>query len=159
MPADRSLTLSLPALDGEKWLALLKSPAPAGDPLSAARFRYPEALTLRTPAMTLGGQVWHQLALTRSNVAGSSKVAAKGKKINGTLTMAANAPWRAELAYLCYNPTFATAGGDAGASHTEQLLSDSDTFAGWPALSFTSAGLKGRIWGRSAPLSNRSRTH
>ncbi|RLR17717.1 AsmA2 domain-containing protein [Sodalis-like symbiont of Bactericera trigonica] len=137
LPADRSLTLSLPALDGEKWLALLKSPDQAGDPLSAARVRYPDALTLRTPALTLGGQVWHQLALNRSNVAGGSKVAAKGKEINGTLTMAANAPWRADLAYLYYNPTFATAGGNAGASPTEQLLSDSDTFAGWPALSFT----------------------
>ncbi|MGL9722810.1 AsmA2 domain-containing protein YhdP [Sodalis sp. (in: enterobacteria)] len=150
LPTDKSLTLSLPALDGEKWLALLKSPASGGETLSAARFRFPDALTLRTPALTLGGQVWHQLALTRNNVAGGSRVTAQGKEINGALTMTANAPWRADLDYFYYNPAFADARADAASSPTAARLNDSASFADWPALAVAcrQCWIKGQNLGR-----------
>ncbi|WP_025246653.1 DUF3971 domain-containing protein [Candidatus Sodalis pierantonius] len=101
-------------------------------------------------SLTLGGQAWHQLALTRNNVAGGSRVTAQGKEINGALPMTANAPWRADLDYLYYNPAFADASADAASSRTAARLNDSASFADWPALAVAcrQCWIKGQNLGR-----------
>lgn len=151
LPAYKSLMLSLPFLDGEKWLSLLKSPVSGRHTmLQSGRFRFPDVLNLSTPLLTLGGQSWHQLALTRSNVAGGSKVTAKGKEINGTLTITDNGPWRVDLSYLYYNPTFPDANKDLASSRLSALFNDRASFAGWPALAIvcSQCWIKGKNLGR-----------
>ncbi|TKI06879.1 AsmA2 domain-containing protein YhdP [Martelella alba] len=136
LPADKSLTLDLPPLDGEQWLALMTPQSRTAGKAVVSRFRFPEALTLKTPLLTLGGQQWHELSLTRRDIAGGSAVALQGREVRGTLSMMDQGPWRADLDYLYYNPLWPknshTSGGDSRDS-----LFGGDTaqpFADWPAL-------------------------
>ncbi len=137
LPAGKSLTLDLPALDGEKWLALMTPQSRSTGKAMASRFRFPDALTLNTPALTLAGQQWRDLTLTRSNTLGGSLIAAKGKEINGKLAMADNGPWHADLGYLYYNPMWAKGAQTAPDAPQNALFSDDDptvSFNDWPAV-------------------------
>ncbi|CUX97443.1 AsmA2 domain-containing protein YhdP [Candidatus Hoaglandella endobia] len=136
LPKDKSLTLSLPAINGEKWLPLLlKPPALTGETQTAVWLQFPDTLKLSTPALTLGRQIWHQLVLTSNKLASGSKVTAHGQEINGTLTILNHAPWRAELAYLYYNPVINI---DSSVVYPSgELYSTSDTLDTWPTMLFT----------------------
>ncbi|WP_413729350.1 AsmA2 domain-containing protein YhdP [Sodalis sp. RH22] len=132
LPDGKSLTLNLPALDGEKWLALMTPQSRSAGKAVASRFRFPDALTLNTPLLALGGQQWHALSLTRRNTLGGSVVEARGKEIDGKLALANQGPWRADIRYLYYNPLWPK-NGAAG----DTLFQDDDPAAGfsdWPAL-------------------------
>ncbi|MGE2624903.1 hypothetical protein ACQH8C_27565, partial [Escherichia coli] len=63
---------------------------------------FPQTITVRTPALTLGGQKWNNLSLVSQPAANGSKVEAQGREINGTLTLRDNAPWQAAIRYLYY---------------------------------------------------------
>ncbi|HEY0211729.1 AsmA2 domain-containing protein YhdP [Acerihabitans sp.] len=132
LPQGKSLTLNLPALDGEKWLALMTPQSRSVGKTVASRFRFPDALTLNTPVLTLAGQQWHQLSLTRNNTFGGSAVEARGKEIDGKLLIAGQGPWRADIRYLYYNPLWPQSGA------AQETLFDNDAatsgFSDWPAL-------------------------
>ena len=135
LPQSRSLTLHLPPLDGEKWLALL-SPAlqqPGGAQGKVGSFRFPTTVTLTTPQLLLGGQAWHQLELAARQQFGGVNVSAKGKEIDGSVLIADSGPWRADINYLYYNPQFADdkpAPLAAPPSAPAQRVS----FRGWPSV-------------------------
>ncbi len=152
LPEDRSLSLSLPALNGEKWLALMMPLSQSAGKSAASRFRFPDALALSTPALTLGGQRWHDLTLTRRNIAGGTRVDAKGQEIAGTLSMIDNGIWRAALDYLYYNPEWPEDKASAGGGQTDPLpdaerLKD---FSGWPAVQWRckACWVKGQNFGQ-----------
>lgn len=67
LPAGKSMTLNLPALDGEQWLALL---APAlkqgGGSGQVGGFSFPTTVALTTPQLLLGGRP-HKLTLSAEN--------------------------------------------------------------------------------------------
>ena len=135
LPAGKSLTLDLPALDGEQWLALMTPQSRTAGKAAASRFRLPDALTLKTPSLTLGGQQWHQLALTRTDIAGGTAIEAHGREINGKLALMDQGPWRADLDYLYYNPVWPK--GQAGGSGQDTLFGGNDSapsFSDWPAV-------------------------
>ncbi|TCL04839.1 AsmA2 domain-containing protein YhdP [Sodalis ligni] len=137
LPADDSLTLNLPSLDGEQWLALMTPQSRSEGKAVVSRFRFPDALTLNTPLLTLGGQQWHDLALTRANIPGGSAVVARGKEINGKLTLPDRGAWQADIQYLYYNPLWPKTQATAAGKDQNALLGGDDTapsFSDWPSI-------------------------
>lgn len=128
LPETAGVELNLPPLDGAQWLVLLQQGV-ATNVSSATAF--PENITLRTPALTLGGQQWNNLSIVKQPVAGGSKVEAQGREINATVTMLDNAPWLAAIRYLYYNPTAAKRDP---LSPTRLLTKRQIDFSGWPDL-------------------------
>jgi uncharacterized protein (TIGR02099 family) len=134
LPKDKSLTLSLPALDGEQWLGLL---APAAKQSSGAgkigNFKFPTTVALNTPQLTLGGQAWHNLQLAVQQQLAGTTITAKGKEIDGSLSMPDRGPWRADLSYLYYNPQFSDGKNAPGATNP-LATGERISFRDWPSL-------------------------
>lgn len=146
LPATSGMTLNLPPLDGEAWLGLLAGGTGAG----GGQAYLPGDITLRTPALTLGGQRWHDLEATLSQtVAGENVVQAKGREIDGKLVMRQHAPWLGQLSYLYYNPQWPAASGSTPFSGEQASGID---FSSWPAvnLSCNECWLRGQRFGRMA---------
>lgn len=145
LPQNAGVELNLPPLDGGEWLALFQQGA-AQEVSDSAQL--PQAITLRTPALTLGGQRWNNLSLVSQSVSGGTRVNAQGRELNGTLTMYDGAAWKADIKYLYYNPTQtpvatrATTSGMAGNQRVD--------FRGWPSLTLRCAEcwLWGQKYGR-----------
>ncbi|WP_380179765.1 AsmA2 domain-containing protein YhdP [Kalamiella sp. sgz302252] len=155
LPDTSGMVLNLPPLDGEAWLGLLAGGAGTN---GSAQAYLPGNITLRTPALTLGGQRWHDLEATLSQtVSGENTVQAKGREINGKLVMKQRTPWQAQLDYLYYNPQW-PASGDATPFSGK---SAGVNFSSWPALNLNcdECWLRGQRVGRiQAGLSHTSDT-
>jgi len=145
LPAQSGVELNLPPLDGAQWLGLFQQGV-ASNVSSATAF--PEAITLRTPALTLGGQQWNNVSLETQPVAGGTKVDVQGREIAAALTMANNRPWTAAIRYLYYNPTPVT----SEPLSPKALLTGKTRidFSGWPDLQLRCAEcwLWGQKYGR-----------
>ena len=145
LPAQRGIELNLPPLDGEQWLGLFQQGV-ASNVSSATAF--PEAITLRTPALTLGGQQWNNVSLETQPVAGGTRVDVQGREIAAALMMADNRPWTAAIRYLYYNPTPVT----SEPLSPKALLTGKTRidFSGWPDLQLRCAEcwLWGQKYGR-----------
>lgn len=134
LPDTRGMVLNLPPLDGEAWIGLLGAGAGAGSGAGgqAGSAYLPGDIKLHTPALTLAGQQWQDLTATLSQtMGGEMKVQAQGKEINGSLAIAKNGPWLANLKYLYYNPQWDSKG--TGPAPLPQDAS-SINFSRWPAL-------------------------
>ncbi|MGL4485834.1 MAG: AsmA2 domain-containing protein YhdP [Yersinia sp. (in: enterobacteria)] len=150
LPGDKGLVLKLPALDGERWLALLApgfaaiaAPFASVDQAkikaSKANIILPKRLTLQTPQLFVAGQFWHQLTLLIEPLLSGTKLTAKGPEVDGSLLMAAHAPWHGDISYLYYNPQW-------GANETKDPLkqmasqepksANTISFHDWPVLQF-----------------------
>ncbi|EMP6172599.1 TPA: AsmA2 domain-containing protein YhdP [Citrobacter amalonaticus] len=128
LPEREGIELNLPAMDGAQWLALFQKGAVDNVGASA---NFPQHITLRTPALTLGGQQWNNLSLVSEPASNGTKVEAQGREINATLAMRNNAPWLANIKYLYYNPTVAkTDNSDTPASPFASV--ERVSFRGWP---------------------------
>jgi uncharacterized protein (TIGR02099 family) len=148
LPDEKGLVLQLPALDGEHWLALLApeftnvsaSFSPSAQPKitgSKSSVILPHRLTLQTPQLLLGGQAWHQLTLLVEPLQTGTKVTAKGQEVNGSLLMADDGPWHADIDYLYYNPQWAAGEvQDPLATAALQVPKSPGniSFRDWPAL-------------------------
>ena len=145
LPAQSGVELNLPPLDGAQWLGLFQQGV-ASNVSSATAF--PETITLRTPALTLGGQQWNNVSLETQPVAGGTKVDVQGREIAAALTMADNRPWTAAIRYLYYNPTPVT----SEPLSPKALLTGKTRidFSGWPDLQLRCAEcwLWGQKYGR-----------
>lgn len=134
LPERPAMIVNLPALNGEAWLGLMAGlskagGAPGGDKALPGK-GLPGNMVLRTPALTLGGQQWHDLEITLNQLmAGGMQATAKGKEIRGSLAAPGSNNWQLHLDYLYYNPEWKT----AEASSTGSGESTID-FSGWPAL-------------------------
>lgn len=161
LPDDKALVFKLPAIDGERWLALLAPElATAASPF-AASFSSPSAtsstqpkikgsktnvilpkrLTLQTPELLVGGQAWHQLTLQADPLPSGMKITAKGQEVDGSLLMADYGPWHADLNYLYYNPQWGSseANNPLAVSQEPTVLQKPQppsgiSFSDWPAL-------------------------
>lgn len=146
LPDHEGVELNLPALDGAQWLAVLRQ-----DDVDTVSHNasFPDSLTLRTPALTFGGQTWNNLSLVVRPVDGGKQVDIQGREINGTLLQHSNGPWNAAIKYLYYNPSW---GNDAGKNpfHNEQGTAAKIDFSQWPDLSIRCAEcwLWGQKYGR-----------
>ena len=148
LPDHAGLELDLPALDGAQWLALFGQGAASGVGDSAV---FPADITLKTPALTLGGQQWHNLSLVSRATSDGTQVSAQGREINATLNMRNNAPWQAAIKYLYFNPVWEVAGASSPASGSSPLAnSDAVSFRDWPdvALRCAECWLWGQKYGR-----------
>jgi len=144
------MVLNLPALDGEAWAGLMMAggAAQGGGASEMGGVALPGDVTLRTPAVTLAGQQWHDIDATLEQGAkGSSNVSITGREIRGTLAMTQNAAWRVALDYLYYNPEWQN-GGDSSAARQQQA--SKIDFSRWPALqpSCAECWLRGQKFGR-----------
>lgn len=129
LPDSEGVELNLPPMDGEQWLALFHQGA-AEDVSNAAEF--PERVTLRTPSLMFGGQRWNNLSIVSQPMPGGSQVVAKGREINGTITMRNNQPWLAAIKYLYFNPSRTTGGSANTDSGREEETAVN--FRNWPDL-------------------------
>ncbi|MEX0634205.1 hypothetical protein M8494_28730 [Serratia ureilytica] len=152
------MTLNLPALDGEQWLALL---APAlkqgGGSGQVGGFSFPTTVALTTPQLLLGGQAWHKLTLSAEKQLGATVVSAKSDEVDGSLRVADRGPWRADINYLYYNPQFAETKSAAGSPPPPPEKG----FRDWPSLMLRckSCWVLGQNLGKvEADLSNRGDT-
>jgi len=145
LPAQKGVELNLPPLDGAQWLGLFQQGVASNVSSTTA---FPEAITLRTPALTLGGQQWNNVSLETQPVVGGTKVDVQGREIAATLMMADNRPWTAAIRYLYYNPTPVTSEPlSPNALLTGKTRID---FSGWPDLQLRCAEcwLWGQKYGR-----------
>lgn len=139
LPEQSELVLALPALDAERWLGLL--PALRGDTAlrkgAQSNFHVPESVTLRTPALQLLGQLWHDVVLNSRNTPQGSEIHTTGREVDANLTIPQSGMWRADIRYLYYNPQWK---GDeatnpvALAEKKSPLNDPSIRFEDWPAL-------------------------
>ena len=147
LPATSSLTLHLPELDGESWLELLSPDNAPKAPVqkrakgakkaanAAASFGFPHEVTLTTPKLDLGGQVWNDLTISSTQGSNGMNIMAKGKEINGTLAMNERGPWQANIHYLYFNPQWTVAdAATGGKSGQNPFANDKIFFANWPAV-------------------------
>ncbi|CNI44591.1 Uncharacterized protein involved in outer membrane biogenesis [Yersinia pekkanenii] len=148
LPDDKGLVLKLPVLDGEGWLALLapefasvSAPfASSAQPKikgSKSNVILPQRLTLQTPQLLVGGQTWHQLTLQLEPLLSGTKVTAKGQEVEGSLLMADQGPWHADIDYLYYNPQWAASEQKnplAQAALQEPQSHSNISFRDWPAV-------------------------
>jgi len=148
LPATSSMTLHLPALDGENWLALLSpDQAPLTEGIKKDRkesqkeshhaigFGFPHQITLTTPRLNIGGQAWNELMLQAVQTNKGLSVSAKGKEIDGSLDMNDSGPWLATLHYLYFNPLWSNTGDSKTASPSgRNPFASKISFANWPAL-------------------------
>ena len=146
LPDAAGIELNLPAMDGAQWLALFNQGA--ADKVSSATL-FPDAITLRTPSLTLGGQRWNNLSIQTRPGTGGTRVNAQGREINGSLTMRDHAPWQANIQYLYYNPSAAQNGAPAQSASPLSGI-DNMRFSGWPDLQLRCAEcwLWGQKYGR-----------
>ncbi|WP_414148014.1 AsmA2 domain-containing protein YhdP [Erwinia sp. BNK-24-b] len=159
LPETSGMVLNLPPLDGEAWLGLLAGGSGAAGASGKGQAYLPGNITLRTPALTLGGQRWQDLQVTlNQTVSGENVVQAKGREINGKLVMKQHSPWQGQLTYLYYNPQWSDAGGASPFGDDKAKGID---FSSWPALNLNcdECWLRGQRFGRiQANLSHTSDT-
>lgn len=162
LPETSGMVLNLPALDGDRWLALLgSSHEPASENKRGRRAssaansvalpqasQLPGNLKLHTPMLELGGQQWHDLdASLTHDQHGGLNVRAKGQDIDGTLAVAPGSQWNVDLKYLYYNPQWASNG--KGSSPLPQDSNAVD-FRRWPSLQLNcqQCWLRGQNFGK-----------
>ena len=139
LPDRAGMVLNLPALDGEAWVAMLAAgdsaggrQADSGD-FQTGPVTLPGNVTLRSPAVTLGGQQWHDVDATLAQSAGGkSQVSVNAKELRGRLTMAPAAPWQVSLDYLYYNPQWENGASEGGKGASQQATKIN--FSQWPEL-------------------------
>lgn len=134
LPEDKSLVLNLPIVDGEPWLALLaqaKKQHSGADNMGS--FNFPTTLIMNTSQLLLGGQQWRDIHLAVEQQLAGVMVVAKGKELDGRLSMPDNGPWHADLAYLYYNPQFSNDNNGTGPSNPF-ATSEQISFRGLPSL-------------------------
>jgi uncharacterized protein (TIGR02099 family) len=145
LPEQPGVELNLPPMDGAEWLGLLQKGV--GKNVDDAA-QFPQLITVRTPALTLGGQQWNNLSIVSQPTANGSKVEARGREINATLTMRDTAPWQADIRYLYFNP--ASPQGSTGSSTAPFTVNKRIDFTGLPDLQLRCAEcwLWGQKYGR-----------
>ncbi|MDY0971243.1 AsmA2 domain-containing protein YhdP [Siccibacter turicensis] len=137
LPEEPGVELNLPAMDGAEWLALFSQGA--ADKVSSST-ALPARVTLRTPALTLGGQQWNNLSIVSSPEGNGTRVEAQGREINATLTHRENAPWLANIRYLYFNPAAPQSGnGDKSQPASPFSSKERIDFSGWPDLTLRCA--------------------
>lgn len=131
LPEQSGLELNLPPLDGAQWLALFNQGAASHVSNSAS---LPSRITLRTPALTLGGQQWNNMSIVSQPQFAGTTVDAQGRELNATLKINKNAPWQADIRYLYYNPASAAKTKDITSPTTLFSEKQRIDFSGWPDL-------------------------
>ena len=145
LPEQPGIELNLPPMDGAQWLALFQRGV--GQNVDDAA-QFPQHITVRTPALALGGQQWNNLSIVSQPTANGSKIDAQGREINATVLMRNSAPWQANIRYLYYNPAAATSG--SGSNSSVLANASQINFSGWPDLQLRCAEcwLWGQKYGR-----------
>lgn len=129
LPAQPGIELNLPALDGAQWLGLFEQ----GDVGQASTsVLLPEHITVKTPALQLAGQRWNNLSVTSQPTGAGTQIDARGREINGRLTMNSHAPWQLALQYLYYNPNINALAGQTSSTPAALNAAKPLSFAGWP---------------------------
>ena len=136
LPEKRGMELNLPPLDGEAWMGMMAGAGSArnaqGEP-EVGGAALPGDFILRTQALTLGGQQWHDVnATVTQGPAGNTHLQLESREARGSLQTAQRSPWQINLSYLYYNPEWAEKSD--GKSSPFGGNSSNINFSSWPAL-------------------------
>lgn len=140
LPDHPGMVLNLPALDGEAWVAMMAAGGSAGAQESGGGSDFktggvtlPGNITLRSPAVTLAGQQWHEVeAKLAQSSGGNGQVSVNAKELRGSLAMVPKTPWQVNLDYLYYNPQWDNDAGKGNKASPQKATSIN--FSQWPAL-------------------------
>lgn len=150
LPEEPLAQLNIAALDGESWLGMLDTlNRQTAEARTRSAFSLPSRFELATDVLTLGGQEWRQLNLSLTPQLTGSRLKAKGREIDGTLEIPERGPWRADIAYLYYNPQW-NRGAESPAENAVFGADASFSFRDWPSvlLRCASCWLMGQDMGR-----------
>ena len=136
LPEKRGMELNLPPLNGEAWMGMMAGAGSArnaqGEP-EVGGAALPGDFILRTQALTLGGQQWHDVnATVTQGPAGNTHLQLESREARGSLQTAQRSPWQINLSYLYYNPEWAEKSD--GKSSPFGGNSSNINFSSWPAL-------------------------
>ncbi|WP_288420909.1 AsmA2 domain-containing protein YhdP [uncultured Pantoea sp.] len=151
LPERRGMVLNLAALDGEAWLGLMTGTTGSRNAQGETDIGgalLPGDVTLRTPALTLGGQQWHDVnATVTQGAGGSTQLQLESREARGSLRTAQHAPWQIDLSYLYYNPQWSD--DEAGKASSPFSGDSGIDFRSWPALQLNCAEcwLRGQKFG------------
>jgi uncharacterized protein (TIGR02099 family) len=136
LPEKRGMELNLPPLDGEAWMGMMAGTGSSrnaqGEPEVGGAL-LPGDFIIRTPALTLGGQQWHDVNATiTQRPGGNTRLQLESREARGSLQTAQQSPWQINLNYLYYNPEWAEK--TDGKSSPFGSNSSNINFRSWPAL-------------------------
>ncbi|KMJ44892.1 hypothetical protein AB204_11790 [Xenorhabdus khoisanae] len=133
LPEKSLLALKLPAIDGEKLLALI---APLSwNSSNDDGLRWPSVFEISLPSLDLAGQRWDDLTFNIVQHADGTSVNAVGQDISGNLWIQDNKQVRALIDYLYYDPLFATdLPVDANKLTPDKAPSPHYSLSSWPEL-------------------------
>ncbi|OTA19267.1 TIGR02099 family protein [Xenorhabdus beddingii] len=112
LPEKSLLALKLPAIDGEKLLALIKPLS--WDSSGDNSLLWPGEFEVSLPSLDLAGQRWDKPTFNIVQQADGIKVNVAGQQINGSLLIRDNKQIQASIDYLYYDPLL-TAGSSVEA--------------------------------------------
>ncbi|WP_237386530.1 AsmA2 domain-containing protein YhdP [Xenorhabdus sp. Sc-CR9] len=138
LPKKSLLALELPAIDGEKLLALIE---PLSRHSSADNgLLWTNVFEISLPSLDLAGQRWNQLAFNVVRQADGMNVSAVGEEIDGSLFIQKNKPMQASINYLYYDPRFvADPVVDADKLTLNKASSPHYSLDNWPSLNIICA--------------------
>ncbi|MCW2257724.1 uncharacterized protein (TIGR02099 family) [Providencia alcalifaciens] len=129
LPKLPAILADLPAITDTGWLRLVNtlfSSSQGGEPINIG---FPETVTVTTPALSLGGQSWKDLALSFNLLVTDQQIDVSSENLKGKLQIFAKQPWALTVDYLYYNPM---------AFPAEEMASQSESssfdFKHWPEI-------------------------
>lgn len=133
LPKEERLMLNLPAIDGESWAALFATASGGGK--GDKSLQLPKQIIVSSPVLTWLGQRWNDLNLKLDSRPTGKVVDVTAKELKGKLSALTNSPWRADIAYLYYNPQWPEPSPAAPATRlvAPPTVTKQD-FRRWPAL-------------------------
>ncbi|MDX7990325.1 AsmA2 domain-containing protein YhdP [Xenorhabdus littoralis] len=110
LPEKSLFALKLPAIDGEKLLALAESVKRNSSTENG--LLWPSVFEISLPSLDFGGQRWSQLEFGIVQQADGMKVSAAGEEINGSVLIHNSKSMQASINYLYYDPNFTTSSSE-----------------------------------------------
>lgn len=105
LPAGAQVDLSLPALDGNLWLALMQT----GMTNNVADLSLlGQHLNLSVPVLTFANQQWDQFSLHIQPITNGRNLQLHARQLSASLITQQNVPWQASIHYLNYHPVSAS---------------------------------------------------
>lgn len=133
LPQDERLTLNLPALNGEYWSAIFASASDGSK--SDKSLQLPKQIIVSSPALTWLGQRWNDLNLRLNSSPAGKVVEVTAKELKGKVSALTHSPWRADIAYLYYNPQWSEPSPVTPLTTSTALPTvTKQDFHRWPAL-------------------------
>lgn len=104
LPKTSAIFADLPAITNSHWLNLFGALMDSGEGEAAINIGLPETVMVKTPSLSLGGQVWKNLDLSFNLQDKEQQINVSSENLKGKLQIYTHRPWLLTVDYLYYNP-------------------------------------------------------